>query len=87
MSFTVELGVFVPYPEDGKDAKDHRRPSALQRTQTSFSVMHAFCHKTRSYLLVKYAISAISLSVFNIPDPGEQFGELKYLWGFLLPVR
>lgn len=27
--FTVELGVFVPYPEEGKDAKDHRRPSIL----------------------------------------------------------
>lgn len=31
--FTVELGVLVPYPEEGKDAKDQRRPSALQRTQ------------------------------------------------------
>lgn len=30
---TVELGVFVPYPEEGKDAKDHRRPSALQRRE------------------------------------------------------
>jgi len=30
--FTVELGVLVPYPEEGKDANDHRRPS-LQRTQ------------------------------------------------------
>lgn len=32
--FTVELGVLVPYPEEGKDAKDHRRPSALQRIRT-----------------------------------------------------
>lgn len=33
--FTVELGVLVPYPDEGKDAKDHRRPSALQRKQMS----------------------------------------------------
>lgn len=33
--FTVELGVLVPYPEEGRDAKDHRRPSALQKTQNS----------------------------------------------------
>lgn len=26
---TVELGVLVPYPEEGREAKDHRRPSAL----------------------------------------------------------
>lgn len=33
--FTVELGVLVPYPDEGRDAKDHRRPSALQRKQMS----------------------------------------------------
>lgn len=26
---TVELGVLVPYPEEGREAKDHLRPSAL----------------------------------------------------------
>lgn len=25
----VELGVFVPYPEEGREAKDQRRPSVL----------------------------------------------------------
>lgn len=25
----VELGVLVPYPEEGRDAKDQRRPSDL----------------------------------------------------------
>lgn len=25
----VELGVLVPYPEDGREAKDQRRPSVL----------------------------------------------------------
>lgn len=33
--FTVELGVLVPYPEEGRDAKDHRLPSALQKTEMS----------------------------------------------------
>lgn len=28
---TVELGVLVPYPEDGRDAKDQRRPSVLKQ--------------------------------------------------------
>lgn len=28
---TVELGVLVPYPEEGKEAKDHLRPSALRK--------------------------------------------------------
>lgn len=27
---TVELGVFVPYPEEGRDASDQRRPSVLK---------------------------------------------------------
>lgn len=27
---TDELGAFVQYPEEGTDATDHRRPSALQ---------------------------------------------------------
>lgn len=27
---TVELGVLVPYPEEGREAKDQRRPSALR---------------------------------------------------------
>lgn len=25
----VELGVLVPYPDDGRDARDQRRPSVL----------------------------------------------------------
>lgn len=28
---TVELGVLVPYPEEGREARDHRRPSALSK--------------------------------------------------------
>lgn len=28
---TVELGVLVPYPEEGREAKDQRRPSALRK--------------------------------------------------------
>lgn len=28
---TVELGVLVPYPEEGREAKDHLRPSALRK--------------------------------------------------------
>lgn len=28
---TVELGVLVPYPEEGREARDHLRPSALQK--------------------------------------------------------
>lgn len=34
---TVELGVLVPYPEEGSEARDQRRPSVLQEhnpTQT-----------------------------------------------------
>lgn len=27
----VELGVLVPYPEEGRDANDQRRPSVLGR--------------------------------------------------------
>lgn len=27
---TVELGVLVPYPEEGRDARDQRRPSVLR---------------------------------------------------------
>lgn len=27
---TVELGVLVPYPEDGREANDQRRPSVLR---------------------------------------------------------
>lgn len=27
---TVELGVLVPYPEDGREARDQRRPSVLK---------------------------------------------------------
>lgn len=30
---TVELGVLVPYPEEGREAKDHLRPSALRKKQ------------------------------------------------------
>lgn len=26
---TVELGVFVPYPDEGREARDQRRPSVL----------------------------------------------------------
>lgn len=28
---TVELGVFVPYPDEGREAKDQRRPSVLEK--------------------------------------------------------
>lgn len=30
---TVELGVFVPYPDEGREAKDQRRPSVLGKTR------------------------------------------------------
>lgn len=33
---TVELGVLVPYPEEGREARDQRLPSVLRR-QTSKS--------------------------------------------------
>lgn len=34
----VELGVLVPYPEEGRDANDQRRPSVLvQRTRAEWS--------------------------------------------------
>lgn len=63
--FTVELGVLVPYPEEGKDAKDHRRPSALQEVKklfrgqlwyiwwdsTSLAVSFPIFHKTKISLL------------------------------------
>lgn len=32
---TVELGVLVPYPEEGREAKDQRRPSVLHKKQTN----------------------------------------------------
>lgn len=32
---TDELGAFVQYPEEGTDATDHRRPSALQNNTTT----------------------------------------------------
>jgi hypothetical protein len=28
-----ELGVFVPYPDEGSEASDHRRPSILKHKQ------------------------------------------------------
>lgn len=28
---TVELGVLVPYPDEGREAKDQRRPSVLEK--------------------------------------------------------
>lgn len=31
---TDELGALVQYPDDGTDATDHRRPSALQQKTT-----------------------------------------------------
>lgn len=31
---TVELGVLVPYPEEGREAKDQRRPSVLSQNNT-----------------------------------------------------
>lgn len=31
--------MLVPYPEDGKEAKDQRLPSALQRASVSIKVM------------------------------------------------
>ena len=31
LTSTVELGVLVPYPEEGREAKDHRRPSLHNR--------------------------------------------------------
>lgn len=30
----MELGGFVPYPDEGRDARDHLRPSALRETDT-----------------------------------------------------
>lgn len=34
----VELGVLVPYPEEGRDANDQRRPSVLwQQTEAEWS--------------------------------------------------
>lgn len=30
LQLTVELGVLVPYPDEGREAKDHLRPSALR---------------------------------------------------------
>lgn len=29
---TVELGVLVPYPEEGREANDQRRPSVLSHS-------------------------------------------------------
>lgn len=35
---TVELGVLVPYPEEGKEAKDQRRPSVLHEKKEYYEV-------------------------------------------------
>lgn len=38
---TVELGVLVPYPEEGREANDQRRPSVLsqkRRLKHNFAV-------------------------------------------------
>ena len=36
---TFELpGVLVPYPEDGRDAKDQRRPSTLINKNSFFTI-------------------------------------------------
>lgn len=40
---TVELGVLVPYPEDGSDAKDHRRPSALRKIKQQDGRKESIC--------------------------------------------
>lgn len=38
---TVELGVFVPYPDEGREAKDQRRPSVLgKRRKGNYSEEH-----------------------------------------------
>lgn len=43
IQLTVELGVLVPYPEDGSDARDHRRPSALRRTEQRDGRQESIC--------------------------------------------
>lgn len=35
---TDELGALVQYPDDGTDATDHLRPSALQQKKTQQSI-------------------------------------------------
>lgn len=36
---TVELGVFVPYPDEGREAKDQRRPSVLRKEAKEITVI------------------------------------------------
>lgn len=36
---TVELGVFVPYPDEGREAKDQRRPSVLGKEAMEITVI------------------------------------------------
>lgn len=37
---TVELGVLVPYPEEGREARDQRRPSALSQNEKKISFIN-----------------------------------------------
>lgn len=58
--FTVELGVLVPYPEEGKDAKDHRRPS-LQRTHARHQLKT--CRTQKAQTRVRLAFNCLEISL------------------------
>lgn len=50
----VELGVLVPYPEEGRDASDQRRPSDLgQQTPAERSHLKVTLTPTRTKLFVQ----------------------------------
>lgn len=83
--FTVELGVLVPYPEEGKDARDHRRPSALQRKPKRH--LEAHCDA----FMLSQTLDHINLALLNylslIFHSLKKIVELKYLRLFSSAVK
>ncbi|TNN61242.1 hypothetical protein EYF80_028537 [Liparis tanakae] len=45
---TVELGVLVPYPEEGREANDQRRPSVLSHSRETVCRPHRHAKNTTS---------------------------------------
>lgn len=74
IKLTVELGVLVPYPEEGKEAKDQRRPSAL-RTHTQ---------KLKRYVKLTYNKTLMIDSVY-VCLCGMVYDHKISLFGFFLP--
>lgn len=79
---TVELGVLVPYPEEGREANDQRRPSVLSHNSRETQRVRHWIYKlimAMTFPVFILLISEIYVSLFKDKFVKIVFRNMKYV--------